>query len=140
MLRESSLRGGRGAQHKADPDQANASDRATALHVAAQCAHAEIAEVLLEAKAQVNVAHNGGSTALHYAARRGAAELVALLLSAGAEKDAVNAVRASGQRSSSSRACAGGRRRCEEGWVLSARGMLPAGGVPHAAVLAGSDV
>ena len=64
-------------------------DITTPLMRASENAHADVAELLLEAGARKELRDPGGSTALMFAAQRCRAELVVqLLLQAGAERDA----------------------------------------------------
>lgn len=60
--------------------------QATALHSAAARKRTKIAEVLLEAGAEVNLQQSSGVTALHSAAQNGNVELVQLLLDHQANK------------------------------------------------------
>ena len=65
-------------------------DGMTALHWAAECGHAEVADVLLAASADVEAKTRIGSyTPLHFAGRGGHAPIVVRLLEAGADPDAV---------------------------------------------------
>jgi hypothetical protein len=58
------------------------------LHAAAFCGHVQVAKVLIEAGADVDLIDEIGETALHYAARKGLREMCATLLSAGADANA----------------------------------------------------
>jgi ankyrin repeat protein len=69
----------------ADPNAAQG-DGLTALHVAAQAGNLEIARLLIDARANVDVGTRiGGYTPLHLAAQAAHAEVVAALLAAGAD-------------------------------------------------------
>ncbi|MEO6183037.1 MAG: ankyrin repeat domain-containing protein, partial [Verrucomicrobiota bacterium] len=60
------------------------------LHIAAQSGQREIAEMLLDAKANPNPTDPGGETPLHYAASFGSAEIVEVLIKHGAVVDSRN--------------------------------------------------
>jgi cytohesin len=62
----------------------------TPLHRAAALGHADIAQLLIEAGAEVDGRSKNGRTPLHEAASTGRAELVPLLLEAGADVNATN--------------------------------------------------
>jgi ankyrin repeat protein len=68
-------------------------DGATALYIAAQKGHLNVARLLLENGAQVNTVRNSGATALYVAAHIGHLDVVRLLLEHGAQ---VNAARDTG--------------------------------------------
>ena len=72
----------------ANPNAAT-KDGATALMLAAQEGHPQIAKILLAAGANPNAAEDGGMTALMWAAGPGHAEIVKVLLDAGADPNAV---------------------------------------------------
>ncbi len=55
------------------------------LHLAAECGHREIVELLLDRGADINARANYNRTALHLAAERGHREIVELLLDRGAD-------------------------------------------------------
>ncbi len=57
----------------------------TPLHWAALNGSVEIARMLIDAGADVNVQTNGGRTPLHWAARRGEVEIARMLIDAGAD-------------------------------------------------------
>jgi ankyrin repeat protein len=67
------------------------SNRATALHMAAEGGHLECVQALLVAKADIEAAGEDGATALHLAGRGGHWEIVVELLAAGANPNAVDA-------------------------------------------------
>ncbi|MBI5649613.1 MAG: ankyrin repeat domain-containing protein [Chloroflexi bacterium] len=72
-------------QQGADVNQVDADKGLTALMFAAEYGKVEAAKVLLEAKANVNLATKKGTTALMYAALAGNMELTQALLNAGAD-------------------------------------------------------
>jgi len=78
-------------QQGADLNQADAEKGNTALLFAAENGKTEAAEVLIEAKANVNLANKKGTTALMYAALAGNLELVQALLAASADTKAKDA-------------------------------------------------
>ena len=59
----------------------------TALMLAAQNGHEQVARVLLEAGAVVGAQNNDGSTALMHAARNGHEQVARVLLEAGADRN-----------------------------------------------------
>ena len=59
----------------------------TPLHCAAFYGHVAVAEMLIAAGAEVNLANNYGMTPLRWAARNGHLEVVQLLLRHGADKE-----------------------------------------------------
>ena len=66
----------------------------TALHLAIQEGHTDIARLLIEKGADLNVKHSNGWTALHFAVQKGHKEIVVLLLSSGAYKADKNDINA----------------------------------------------
>lgn len=70
-----------------DANSANAHDRRTALHEAAQSGHVRVAHALLEAGANIDAAMAGGGTALTIAARQGHIAMVELLIAQEADID-----------------------------------------------------
>jgi len=62
----------------------------TALHYAAESGNADIAHVLIEARADVNALDKQGSTPLHYAAKMGHESVARALLKFHADLNAVN--------------------------------------------------
>ena len=65
-------------------------DSDAALFKAAKEKHDDCLKTLIQAGANVNVAHKGGNTALHVAAVKGLEEQVKMLLEAGADVNKVN--------------------------------------------------
>ena len=61
---------------------------ATPLHAAALTGNGDVAELLLDHRADVNARTNNGSTPLHYAAEKGHQEVAELLLTRGADVNA----------------------------------------------------
>ena len=59
----------------------------TPLHLAAGNGRKEVAQILVESGAEVNVADGDGRTPLHWAAKRGHKEVAQLLIENGADKD-----------------------------------------------------
>ncbi|KAK1297425.1 hypothetical protein QJS10_CPB15g01343 [Acorus calamus] len=55
------------------------------IHSAASSGHTEVAEILLNKGANVNLANGGGRTALHYAASKGWLKMAEILISHGAK-------------------------------------------------------
>jgi ankyrin len=64
----------------------------TALHIACHCGHYEIAKLLLEHEANVEVRTAQGYMPLHFAAQQGHVKIIELLLSHSAPPDAVTKV------------------------------------------------
>ena len=79
---------------KWDPNASNDIGQ-TGLHLAAMWGHPEVAELLLKAGANVNVANDWGVTPLHYAVenRGNNYDVVKVLLKHGADPSATNKVR-----------------------------------------------
>lgn len=79
LARKIALAGARvtSSQHKKHPEF---DEGATALHLASRYGHAEVVEVLLTLKCDVNLATASGSTPLHQAAAGDHADVVAMLL------------------------------------------------------------
>lgn len=78
-------------QQNVDVNTADADKGMTALMYAVENNRAEAVKVLIEAKANVNLANKKGTTALMYAALAGKMEVVQVLLKAGADPKAKNA-------------------------------------------------
>jgi hypothetical protein len=77
---------------KAIPNPAYATDNfgCTPLHVAADVGCVEMAQILIEAGADVNAKDAMEETPLHFASRRGTTEMCKILLAKGADLDATN--------------------------------------------------
>jgi len=63
----------------------------TAIHIAAQNGHAELCQLIINCKGDVNCQNGGGQTALHMALSYDNAEVVELLQKAGADGSIINA-------------------------------------------------
>jgi len=66
---------------RADINQRRADNNATALHAAAQQDYLPIAQMLIEGKADLNLARSDGNTALHAVAQAGHCDMARLLVS-----------------------------------------------------------
>src|SRR6185503_477338 len=76
--------------HGANPSPRTRFYQQTPLHIAADLGATNLAELLIEAGAEIEAKTNGGWTPLHVAVDRNANEIVGLLLAKGADIDARN--------------------------------------------------